>query len=154
EEAKSEKSKVEKIISALILILWPFVGVSMVFSLLGVSGIKSYIPDLCCHFLAQYLMLQSCFIVGLLVARRYKQALAVLPFAILCVSQIIPFYFSDSPAAVASTASLKVLQINVNAANERDDLVEACVRRYSPDIVVFEEVNQRWQRQLESRLQK
>ena len=123
---------------------WPFVGVSMVFTLVGALQLHFWIPDLASPFFVQYLVFQMIFLIFLVFKRKKLQGLAVLPFVIICLYKIIPSYFPPSEQVANSQAFPRVsfLQMNVNAKNTQYERLVESVNYYQPDVVLFEEVTE------------
>ncbi len=87
-------------------------------------------------------------------SRRRRSGLALLACALVVVSPAHPLILSAPGAATAvagtdrGDASLRVLLINVRTENERFAEVRALVAELSPDVIVFEELNRTWEREL------
>ncbi len=117
----------------------------MIFTVLGAIGLHSYVPDLVCHFFMQYLGMQVAFFVCLIVARRRLEALVVLVTILILAFEISPLFIPvGSQAEGRKLNKIKLLQVNVNSSNTRTDLVVDCVKKFEPDVVLFEEINARW----------
>ncbi|MBX9692964.1 MAG: endonuclease/exonuclease/phosphatase family protein [Cyanobacteria bacterium] len=136
----------QRTVNTVIAIWWPFVGISMVFTIIGAIGLHQYVPDLFCHFFVQYLIVQLPFFICLALARRKLEAIAVFLTMVILLVQIAPLFIPESPPqqGTGNRTTIKLLQLNVNSKNKRSDLVIDCVKRYQPDVVLFEEVNGRW----------
>jgi endonuclease/exonuclease/phosphatase (EEP) superfamily protein YafD len=52
------------------------------------------------------------------------------------------------PLVDSAGNKLRVLLLNVRTENERCDLVIRCIHKYRPDVIVLEEVNERWLKEL------
>jgi endonuclease/exonuclease/phosphatase (EEP) superfamily protein YafD len=60
---------------------------------------------------------------------------------------VLPYYFSPGPRVQADdpkAGPLRVMLSNVHTANRDTELVIAMVRREAPDVVILEEVDDRW----------
>lgn len=133
-------------------VCWPFVGTAMIFTGIAALSLENWIPDIFTNFYAQYFILELAFCLALTLAGRRWQALSVAPFLAICLAKIVFLYIPEASRASASSkfateSRLGILQINLNSKNRSYDLVKKCIGRYSPDIILLEEVDKGWAEQ-------
>jgi len=117
-------------------------------TLTGFIGQVWWIFDLTSHFRVQYafgLLLIACAFAS---ARKFKPALIFGGFAALNCAIVVSHGWFGRATAKSTGQTLRVMLINVHTENQRYDLVKACIRENNPDLVVLEEVNDRWLTQL------
>lgn len=117
-------------------------------TLTGFIGQVWWIFDLTSHFRVQYafgLLLVAC---AFATARKFKPALFFVGFAALNCSIVVTHGWFGRATAKSTGQTLQVMLINVHTENQHYDLVRACIRENNPDLVLFEEVNDRWLEQL------
>jgi len=117
-----------------------------VFSLLGFFGGIHWVLDLFSHFRVQYFQLCLILIGIALWRRQHKRAVALLAVALLNYAFVLPLYFGKPAPASGQTA--RAMLMNINAANGDTEQVLEAVRKYNPDIILFEEVTPKWEREL------
>lgn len=118
-------------------------------TLTGFAGRFWWFLDLTTHFRFQYAVLLPFIAATCLIARRRVPAAIFLGFALLnwgvVLSQCWLGREAQMPPAGASFAKpLRLMLMNVNAENRRCDLALRCLREQKPDLVVLEEINDRW----------
>lgn len=110
----------------------------------GYFGSYSWVLDLFSHFRVQYLVGLTLVALLLLVLRKRKSAVVFGVFAIANLWTVFPL-FSGKPVHIASSnRTYRALLSNVNTANEHPERVAAVIRQYNPDIVVLEEISDKW----------
>lgn len=103
------------------------------------------------HFIVQ-LAIGQIALMAFLAARRKLWPVAVsLPFLMLSIHPVIPYYLpahsADAAPAIGDTR-LRLMTLNLLGRNDRIDLVEAAVREEDPDVILFVEATPRWHRLL------
>ncbi len=118
-------------------------------SLLGYLGRFHWFLDLSSHFRVQYSIgftaLCHCF----LLRRKWKSSAALFALALLNAGAFLPYYVSQPPAA-ASEPSLRIMLSNVNSDTGDPQQVLAEVALQQPDVLIIQEVNRYWIRELSS----
>jgi endonuclease/exonuclease/phosphatase (EEP) superfamily protein YafD len=120
------------------------------FTLAGLLGRHAWFLELCTHFKLQ---LAACFLgyaVLELAARHHRHAAASLAFA--AVNALPALLLLLPPASHASplarSARLRILQANILTSNTNSPALLALIAREQPDVVVLQEPDQRWLREL------
>ncbi len=119
-------------------------------SLAGYLGRFAWWLDLASHFRAQYAGALIVFAASYAVLKARRAAVAVLALALLNLAELAPLYAPPRAAPAASLRRYKALLANVNTQEGRPQAVIRFVRRLQPDLALFEEVNQRWMRCLQT----
>lgn len=122
-----------------------FVGV-VIFSIAGYLGGVHRWLELTSHFKVQYAALSLCCVIFFCIRRRWRWSAASLLCVALNFAVILPFYLprSGEHGEVATNEKLKLLLSNVNTANTNYAAVLELVRTENPDIVIVQEVDDRW----------
>ncbi len=115
-----------------------------VVTILGFMGRFCWWLDLLSHFRVQYFWGMLLLAVILLVARCYKSAIFCSVFALINLSVLLPFYFGGANDLPESTPTLRVLMSNVNTHKGNPEKVMQFITKIDPDIVVLEEIGDRW----------
>ena len=113
-------------------------------TLAAYGGAMWWALDLTTHFRVHYF--GGLFVAALLMWLARRRRLAVL-FTVACLlnlGAVAPQYFPRSADAEATGPALRLMQMNVRFGNRRHDLVAAAIRRNDPDVLVLQEVNDRW----------
>jgi len=105
--------------------------------------------DLTSHFRVQYAVTLVIFSGIGLAFRKYKFAFAFALFSLVNTALLLSFYFGTLTAN-SSSIRLKLLLINVRTENSRFDLVRKFIEEKKPDMVLLEEVDDRWLSALQS----
>jgi endonuclease/exonuclease/phosphatase (EEP) superfamily protein YafD len=132
----------------LALTLFSIGGASALFAVMGCFGDAHQALELTTHFYLQYALALTVASGGLLAIRRWKPAVGLLPFLVLCAVKIVPLYMPIRTAATGDAPHLRIGTINVRTVNTRYDLVLAEIARQNPDVVAMEEIDQNWLNQL------
>ena len=134
---------------------------------LGTLGYYSWILDLAAHFQSQYFLVALVCLAASAAwlvrenrgssagnsedgkPRRYSLILVLaLAFSITAtligIWNIAPFYIGTGPPPAPGSASLKIMEINVNTSNTSYQAVENHVMARNPDILLLLEVDQAW----------
>jgi len=83
-----------------------------------------------------------------LIRRRFKIVAIFAVFAAANLIVLAPFLCGAKRPAQFEGHKLKVMLLNVRTENERYDIVIACIHKYRPDLLMIEEVNERWLKEL------
>jgi endonuclease/exonuclease/phosphatase (EEP) superfamily protein YafD len=108
--------------------------------------------ELAVHFRVQYLAISLlCFLALALLRDLRGSALALVAIG-LNAWVVLPCYFSPGPRVQADpkASPLRVMLSNVFTANRDTELVIAMVRREAPDVVILQEVDDRWANALQA----
>jgi endonuclease/exonuclease/phosphatase (EEP) superfamily protein YafD len=106
--------------------------------------------ELTCHFRVQYFVIAAVFAGVLLLVRDWRWAGVALLSAAINGAAIAPWYFSPKPdKPLAPALPLRLLLSNVHTANLRSAPLLALIQREQPDLVILEEVNDRWMADLD-----
>lgn len=117
---------------------------------MGFVGRLWWMFELFSHFAVQYFW--GLAVAASLLAWMKKYKLLVFPvlFALLNLAFIAPLYFGGKVHAPhVKTVRLRVLSLNVHSTNREHRLLCEYVRRATPDVAVFFEVNDDWDEQFE-----
>ena len=127
-----------KIFSLLVL------GIVGLFTLLGFLGQYAYFFELVSHFRPQYALAAGlCFIVFVWLKHRWAIAASVVVLLINAYC-IAPYYVRTEVPTYSTEETVSILLMNILSSNDHFDLVRKQIDRFQPDIVVLEEVNQKW----------
>ena len=127
-----------KIFSLLVL------GIVSLFTLLGFSGQYAYFFELVSHFRPQYTLIAGlCFFVFVWLKRRWAIVVAAVVLLINTFF-VIPYYIQADAPTYLPEETVSILLMNILSSNDRFDLVHEQIDQFQPDIVVLEEVNQKW----------
>lgn len=113
-------------------------------SLAGFFGSLAWFLDLCAHFRVQYFCVLLAVAVVCLCRRRRRSGAAFGLLALLNLATILPLYFGRPATPAPSGKPLRVLLANVNAGAGNPARVVAFIRQAKPDVVVLEEISNRW----------
>jgi endonuclease/exonuclease/phosphatase (EEP) superfamily protein YafD len=118
-------------------------------TLLGFFGAWWWLADLFSHFRVQYFLVLMVVAVLLLIPRRWKTAACFGLMAVVNLSTILPLYFGRAEPTAASEPRLRAMLLNVNRQFGNAARVAEAIDQYDPDVVVLEEVDAAWIRQLD-----
>ena len=104
--------------------------------------------DLFSHFRVQFLVGLVSIAIVLLFRRRYQAPVIFGVFAILNLCTIAPLYFGKEPQPRAASRSYRSLLINVNTESGLPEKVADAIQQLNPDVLVLEEINDKWMRAL------
>ena len=113
-------------------------------SLLGFLGSWHWTLDLCSHFRVQYLVLLVAVTVLHLLMRQRRAAVVFGALALVDLGVILPLYLGKESVAAPAGAALRVMLVNVDTQRGRPEDVSDAIRRFDPDVLVLEEVDDRW----------
>ena len=117
-------------------------------SVTGFAGRYWWFLDLTSHFRVQYFLSLFGIAVACGISRRYKEAALFIIFSLLNFLFIIPGYFHANVEKKSYGKHYRALLLNINTNNEKYDLVKKVIKDNDPDILVLEEVNAAWIRNL------
>lgn len=121
-------------------------------TVLGFLGQFFWFFDLFSHFRVQYFVALS-LLAGMLVMGREPKASAIFGlFATINLCTIVPLYLGAVPGPTMAGSSLRAMLANVNTETGQPDKVAGVIREFRPDIVVLEEINDRWLSALSAQL--
>lgn len=123
-----------------------------IFTITGFLGKFDFLLDQTSHFRVQYLFAQIFCLAYFLLVKRIKLALVSLLFAFVNLFLIIPFYIPSEHQASADSVTdnqIGILLINVNTSNSNYKGVIEYIRKVDPEILALEEINQRWDSELQ-----
>jgi endonuclease/exonuclease/phosphatase (EEP) superfamily protein YafD len=113
-------------------------------TLFGFLGRFSWFLDLFSHFRVQYLAGLGVLGLLLLLGRRRKMAATLLGFACVNLVLVLPFYFGKQPVPADAMPRVRDMLINVNTHRGDIDRVRTAITDEDPDILVLEEISDRW----------
>ena len=119
-------------------------GIAGLFTFLGFLGQYAYFFELVSHFRPQYALAAGlCFVVFVWLKRRWAIAVSA---GVLLINAlfIIPYYIQANVPTYPPEETVGILLMNILSSNDHFDLVRKQIDRFQPDIVVLEEVNQKW----------
>ncbi len=127
-------------------------GIGIFASLLtsiGYLGGYFWIFDLCSHFRPQYALVIVFSAILLALLKRYWTATIISIFIIPNLFEIIPLYLQPSVPEADGNPILRLMFANVHTANKNYVALISAVKKEAPDILILEEVDQEWMRNLE-----
>ncbi|MBA4388554.1 MAG: hypothetical protein C0404_11270 [Verrucomicrobia bacterium] len=124
--------------------------VASIATLLGFLGRFGWFADLFSNFRVQYFIGLAVVAVLVLIPRWRKMAVCFGVIALVNLGTIVPLYLGRPPEQPKVGQTQRAMLINVNTARGDANRVAAAIRQYNPDILVLEEVSERWIGQLES----
>jgi len=122
------------------------------FTITGFLGRFDFLLDQTSHFRVQYLVIQLLCLIFFLFKKRIKLALITLPFALINLFLIVPFYIPSSQPVSADSVTenhIGILLSNVHTSNSNYKGVIEYIRKVDPEILALEEINQRWDSELQ-----
>ncbi len=128
-------------------VLWSLCGGIAVLSVSGFLGRWWWVLDLTSHFRVQYLVAAGLLALAAAIWRRWKLMSLAICCTLVNLCLIAPFYLSGAVAS-PSTPTLRLMSVNVNAANHRKAAVLETIKFHRPDVVFVLEYTQFWQQAL------
>lgn len=129
---------------------WAVLGyITVLATLAGFASKFWWVLELASHFRFQYFIVLTLLTFGLAAAGRYKTSLVFLLGSALNLLVIAPSYVSSGDSSTG-VMPLRVMSLNVQRSNESYAEVIGIIQRHSPDLVVLQEVNPKWLRELSS----
>jgi endonuclease/exonuclease/phosphatase (EEP) superfamily protein YafD len=128
-----------------------FLGV--LFTLAGLLGRYAWFLEICTHFKLQLAVCFFGYAALELAARRHRLAAASIALAAVNAFPALLLFLpatsgAASHAEAPHTARLRILQANILTSNTRSPALLACVAREQPDVIVLQEPDERWLREL------
>ena len=113
-------------------------------SLAGFLGSYSWWLEILSHFRVQYalcfLLLAALFALG----RKWRGAAGALAMALINMGPVLLFLLPRAPLAPASGSSFRAMLMNVNCQRGDPSAVRAAISNANPDLLVLEEISDRW----------
>ncbi len=113
-------------------------------TLFGFLGRLWWFFDLFSHFRVQYFWGLVAVAALLLLLKRRKLAAGFGAAAVINLAVILPLYFGGTGGAAVPGGTLRAMLVNVNTKLGDPVRVARVLAEYDPDIIVLEEVNDRW----------
>jgi endonuclease/exonuclease/phosphatase (EEP) superfamily protein YafD len=113
-------------------------------TLIGFFGSLNWLMDLCSHFRVQYFMGLSVVALLLLIPRKRRSATIFGVLAVLNLGVILPLYFGKASTPPSDVTPIRAMLINVNTKLGKPADVANAIRQFNPDVVVLEEINDKW----------
>jgi endonuclease/exonuclease/phosphatase (EEP) superfamily protein YafD len=118
-------------------------------TILGFFGRYWWFFDLFAHFRVQYFLGLAALCLVFFLGCRRKTAAAFVLLAALNLVQFLPLYFGSPPPAPPTDRVMRAMLINVNTQSGDPVRVRAAVESWNPDLLVLEEVSDRWMAELD-----
>ncbi|WOO43019.1 endonuclease/exonuclease/phosphatase family protein [Rubellicoccus peritrichatus] len=115
----------------------------------GFFGRFFWFFDLFSHFRVQYAISLALIGVPLILAKHYKTAAIFTSFALVNLAVIAPLYFGNRALPENSGPSIRAMLLNVNTRFGDVERVRQLITEVNPDILVLQEINAKWVRDLE-----
>jgi endonuclease/exonuclease/phosphatase (EEP) superfamily protein YafD len=129
------------------LLLWLGAFVCF-FTTSGFFGRVGWLCELTSHFRVQYAVCLLMLGAFLCLKKKFRIGAVFTAFAAANLIVIVPCFLGARPPGDFGGHTLRVMLLNVRTENERYDLVVASIKKFRPDLVVIEEVNERWLKEL------
>lgn len=123
--------------------------VGLIGTLATFAGDWWWVMDVGANFRVQYMVVLSLIAAMLAAGRQFRAALVAGAGASLNLAVIIPVYFGGPATPAANATVLRMASINVNSSNQRYESVKRFVDSANLDLIVFQEVNASWLRELD-----
>jgi len=115
-----------------------------VLSLIGFLGQFNWVLDLCSHFRVQYIITLSLFGSLLLSFHCRKTAISFFLMAGMNGAVVLPLFFGVQNSKSNGTPVLRAMLLNVNTNTGDPGLVKIAIQEANPDILVLEEISNKW----------
>lgn len=119
-------------------------AIAVLATLLGFVGRFWWVGDLFSHFRVQLFAVLLTAAALHLIRRAYRTSIVFTLFAVVNLSTIVPLYLGDAPTAPAGSVSHRAMLANVNTRLGNPRKVVAAIEQFKPDILVLEEVDEKW----------
>lgn len=123
------------------------IGLTLIPLLLGFLGRFNWVLDVFSHFRMYYLIAFILICSSSLVLKKWKEAGFSGVVVLLLLFSIVKYYLPVEKTE--SQASLKVVSINLLSSNSEYQSVIEFVKEEDPDIIILQELNSKWQRELD-----
>lgn len=124
-------------------------AVTSLATILAFLGPLHWAFDLFSHFPVQYAAILAITACLLLIPRQLATAAVYGVLALFNLSLVLPLYFNSRQSAAPPAQTVRALLLNLNSDAHSTDKVTALIRSNSPDIVLLEELTDRWLRELQ-----
>ncbi|MCL1465841.1 endonuclease/exonuclease/phosphatase family protein [Argonema galeatum] len=122
---------------------------TILFSLTGYLGELHYILDLTSSFKLQYLVIGFCTFFFFLITRQKAWCILSLFCILINLIEVLPWYLPQTAIATPTAAQqFRLWQSNVLYRNKQYSQVISLVKREDPDLAVFIEVSESWEKEL------
>lgn len=118
--------------------------ICVAFSLGGLFNQYFWPSDLMCHFYVQYWIVLLVLLLAAGVARRWKLAGVFIVALTICTVVLTPSIFRERPKTSDHKSQLKIIQVNVNSANNDFQSFASYIKDCDADLICAEEVNSKW----------
>lgn len=111
-----------------------------------VSGLAWIHPlaDLATHFPVQHLMASAVLLALMSIARQWRWSVVCLFLLVVSAAQVVPWWVPAAGRGGVDQTSLRVFHFNVLTNNQRSVEVVSEIRAIAPDVIVLQEVDERW----------
>jgi len=113
-------------------------------SLAGFLGDHWWVFDLASHFRVQCVIGLGALALALAWGRQWRAFAVVGVALVINLALVLPYYLARKDAVPSGEPTVRLLLTNVNTANEQFAKVRDYVRAAQPDLVVVEEMDERW----------
>src|SRR5687768_13893952 len=111
-------------------------------------GSIGWLFELTSHFRVQYAACLLALAAFFLIRREFRFAAIFAGFTAANLIVLAPWLWGAKSPAQSEGNKLRVMLLNVRTENERYDLVLACINKFRPDLLVLEEVDEHWLKEL------
>ncbi len=119
-------------------------AVAVMASVLGFFGRWHWFLDLCSHFRVQYALGLVAVSLTLVIPRKRRAAALFSVVAAANLLLVLPLYTGRVACSQSGGRPIRAMLANVNTSSGSAAAVSAAIARFSPDILVLEEVNGQW----------
>ena len=113
-------------------------------TILGFFGAYYWVFDLFSHFRVQYFLGLGFVSLLLLIPRKRRSAALFGALAVVNLVVILPLYSGITHSVVIGRGPIRAMLANVNTQLGNSTEVATAIRRFNPDIIILEEVNDKW----------
>jgi endonuclease/exonuclease/phosphatase (EEP) superfamily protein YafD len=121
---------------------------TLIATLCGFFGEVFWMFDLMCHFRAQYLAIAALCAGALLLFRDYRWCLVATIPVLINGCLVVPWFFGKPGSSPRAAPHCRILLSNVFTENRNSAALLDLIRSENPDVVVLQEVDERWLREL------
>jgi endonuclease/exonuclease/phosphatase (EEP) superfamily protein YafD len=119
-------------------------------TLLGFCGRFHWFLDLFSHFRVQYFWTLAGTALCLVFFHKFRPALIFTAAATINAAVLLPLYFDRAPLPSPAPAPIRAILLNVNTRSGNPGRVKEFLQQQDPDLIVLEEVDERWITELAS----
>ena len=120
------------------------VAVTGLCTLAGFAGRFGWPIELAAHFRAQYALILTIALAPALFTSPPIPVFVVGSLLLINLATILPLYRKPRSQPAADSPTLRLLHANILVSNRNHAAIERLIRDQQPDIVLLEEINQRW----------